>query len=442
MTVVRRLGLWLCCTAVSVTVSDAGRAELSGASHAHRASCQGEPATIVGVPGQRELVGTPGPDVIVSGGARVVAASAGDDRICVTGRASFVDAGEGNDVVHTSDSNMGTAVALGPGADYFSGGSRPDSVSAGDGTDVVSTGTGRDSYEDGSLSGPNDDVIDLGPGRDQASVGAQPLMGTLHGGAGRDLLNPRFGGEDSSGEALVDNRTQIATFNGQTWLRWSSFEGFGFGAFLPSVATTFIGSDADERVLASQEFEFGPDIELLSTGAGDDRVTLSGMAAPLDAGLGHDRLEVVGFADERSLTPAREIAIDLKDQTMRVDDGVRQRFAVRGVEDLEVDGFGTAFLSGTGDDNDMVVGNTCFSLMAGRGGADTLGGRVGDRCTPRMAAYFGVPNRVQADGGRGQDGLFGRGTNDVLVGGRGLDDAVGRGGFDRCSTERRASCEA
>lgn len=439
----RCVGLWAFCAAVSVGMSDAGRAETSGSAYIDRASCLGEPATIVGMPGQRELAGTSNSDVIVSGGARVVHASTGDDRICVTRRADFVDAGEGNDVVQTSDSDVGTTTtALGPGDDQFLGGSRPDSVRAGDGTDVVVTGTGRDSYEDDSLSGPNDDLVDLGPGQDQAVVGAQPLTGTLHGGAGRDFLNPRFGPEGSSGEALVDNRTQLATFNDQTWLRWSDFEAFGFAPYMPSVATTFIGSDADEQVLASREFEFGPDIEMLFMGAGDDRVTLSGMAAPLDAGLGRDRLEVVGFADERSLTPAREIAIDLKKQTMRVNDGVRQKFAVRGVEDLEVDGFGVAFLSGTGKGNGMVVGKTCFSWMAGRGGADTLGGRTGDKCTPQEAAFFDMPNRIQADGGTGRDELFGRGTNDVLVGGRGIDDAVGRGGFDRCSTERRATCES
>lgn len=442
MRVVRWLGLWACCTAVSVSMSDAGRAETSGSARVDGASCQGEPATIVGVPGQRELDGSSGPDVIVSGGARVVYASTGDDLICVTGRASFVDAGEGDDVVLTSDSKVGTTVALGPGADHFVGGSRPDFVRGGDGTDMVSTGTGNDTYEDDSLSGPNEDAVDLGPGRDQALVGAQPLRGTLHGGAGRDFLNPAFGGEDSSGDALVDNRTQLATFNGQIWLRWSGFEGFDFRAYVPRVATTFIGSDADEQVVASQEFEYGPDIELLSMGAGDDRVTFSGMAAPIDAGPGRDRLEVVGFTDERSQTPARQIDIDLQKQTMRVDDGGRRKFAVRAVEDLEVSGFGAAFLAGTGEGNNMVAGYVCFTRMAGRGGADTLGGRVGDRCTAQMAAFFGVPNRIQADGGRGHDGLLGRGTNDVLVGGRGPDDAVGRGGFDRCSTERRAGCES
>ena len=264
----------------------------------------------------------------------------------------------------------------------------------------------------------------------------------MHGGAGRDLLQPRFGDEDSSGEGLVDNRTQVATLDGQIWLRWSAFESFGFGAFQPSVAITFIGSDVGEQVLAFKEFEFGPNIELLATGAGDDRVILSGMAAPVHAGLGDDRLEVVGFADERSLTPAREIAIDLLEQTMRVDEGVRRKFTVRGVEDLEVDGFGAAFLAGTGKGNNMMAGNTCFAWMVGRGGADTLAGRAGGECTPQLAAFFDVPNRIQADGGRGHDKLLGRRTNDALVGGRGLDEAVGRGGFDRCSTERRTSCES
>lgn len=442
MRVALRLAVFTCCTMLGVTTPDPGGAEVWGSLRVDRATCQGEPATIVGVPGQRELAGTSGPDVIVTGGARVVDGSAADDRICVTGRASFVDAGEGNDVVHTSDGKVGTATALGPGSDHFVGGSRPDVVHAGDGYDVIATGAGRDSYGEDSLSGPNDDLVDLGGGRDEAFVGAHPFTGTLHGGAGRDVLRPSVGDEDSSGEAVVNNRTHVATLDGQIWLRWSTFENFGFGAFTPSVAITFIGSDAGEQVFASKVFEYGPNIELLATGAGDDRVVLSGMAAPVHAGLGHDRLEVIGFADERSLTPAREIAIDLRDQTMRVDDGWRRTFTVRGVEDLVVDGFGAAFLAGTGKGNDMMAGNTCFTSMVGRGGADTLAGRPGGECTPHLAAFFDVPNRIRADGGRGQDKLLGRRTNDVLVGGRGLDEAVGRRGLDRCSTERRTSCES
>src|SRR5687767_7512771 len=42
-------------------------------------TCHGVAATVVGPPGQNELSGTDGPDVIVSNGVRSVYANAGDD---------------------------------------------------------------------------------------------------------------------------------------------------------------------------------------------------------------------------------------------------------------------------------------------------------------------------------------------------------------------------
>lgn len=70
-------------------------------------TCLGEPATIVGTPGQVDLTGTEGDDVVVTNGAVGVSALGGEDLVCVTdvpdaavsGRTIAVDTGAGDDVL-------------------------------------------------------------------------------------------------------------------------------------------------------------------------------------------------------------------------------------------------------------------------------------------------------------------------------------------------------
>ena len=59
----------------------------------------GQAAMIVGTPGTLRLVGTEGPDVVVTNGSTIVESLGGDDVICVTGSAiANVFAGEGDDL--------------------------------------------------------------------------------------------------------------------------------------------------------------------------------------------------------------------------------------------------------------------------------------------------------------------------------------------------------
>ncbi|NYE36401.1 Ca2+-binding RTX toxin-like protein [Nocardioides cavernae] len=73
--------------------------------YAEGETCLGRLATAVGTPGQPELVGTEGDDVVVTDGAGSVATLGGDDWVCVTdvpgapGRTISVDTGEGDDAL-------------------------------------------------------------------------------------------------------------------------------------------------------------------------------------------------------------------------------------------------------------------------------------------------------------------------------------------------------
>src|SRR3954467_11032262 len=83
--------------------------------------CQGKEATIVATHGQRQVLGTDGPDVIVVANRNLnvtVKALDGDDTVCVIeGR---VAAGPGNDaVLAATPANGITWVDLGPGDDSF-----------------------------------------------------------------------------------------------------------------------------------------------------------------------------------------------------------------------------------------------------------------------------------------------------------------------------------
>jgi hypothetical protein len=211
--------------------------------HSTVESCQGRQATIVGAPSGEEeppLAGTSGPDVIVTNGAALTLAGAGDDLICVTapltpgffwvldvvagsgndtvlavGSAIAVDgitqiqgnigfhAGDGDDVVVATASGWGVNGALGEGADEFRGGPTLSDVFAGDDVtdterDVLRMGEGSDIVHTGQASLSNPDLVELGrvsllaqPDRDGAEDDATSVDGgelVVAGGQAAPLL--------------------------------------------------------------------------------------------------------------------------------------------------------------------------------------------------------------------------------------------------------------
>ena len=208
---------------VSALVAFATVATAAPPASAAARTCQGRPATVVGVPDADKVKGTPGDDVIVTNGAFEVLAGDGDDLVCATVNprdrdqgTSNIRAGRGDDLIIGHDG--GVWVELGEGADIFSGGAGQDSVVSGriatddQGTadivdvdhDVISTGVGGDLVGVGQPGVAVSDVVDLGPGEDELYLhGTDMTQGAL-----LDL------GDDQHDELIVDWPHEVTS----TWL--------------------------------------------------------------------------------------------------------------------------------------------------------------------------------------------------------------------------------
>ncbi|HLL51492.1 MAG TPA: calcium-binding protein [Thermomicrobiales bacterium] len=400
--------------------------------------CQGVPATVIGTPRTDRLAGTSGDDVIITAGARIAEALDGDDLVCVTRLTQYVAAGGGDDSVTTGDRQARTSISLDAGTDTFIGGARHDSVDGGTGADNISTGNGPDHYSEWSPT-PDNDQVRLGPGNDYASVASDDR---LSGGSGLNTLNLACC-QDVDQPLVVDNRAEVAIFDGKKLFHWVRFRGFHFDAWYSPERVVFEGTDAAEQVTASQEFEYGPTVDELNLRGGNDEVVLNGLLAPVAAGEGNDWLRVVGFADERSLTlEPGPLSVDLGDGWLRLGEDNDRTLGVTDVENVEVDGFITAEVSGDDQPNQLIAGQSCLARMQGHGGPDLITARPqAGGCSARTAEYFDVPRSVRADGGAGYDLLRGRETPDRLNGGPGIDTVDGRGSTDACTGELRLHCE-
>ena len=125
-------------------------------------TCSGQPASIVGTPGNDTISGTAGDDVMVGlGGDDVIRGHGGSDIIC---------GGDGNDVVHGS--RVGGDIFGDAGNDTLYSRGRA-GLTGGDGNDTL------DATADGSsdlLPGPGDDlVIGSAPKAMRSSTGSTPL---------------------------------------------------------------------------------------------------------------------------------------------------------------------------------------------------------------------------------------------------------------------------
>ena len=269
----------------------------SGGQAAATDLCQGQVATIVGTDDQRQLRGTTGPDVIVTGGADSVKALEGDDVVCVTGSTRRLNTSDGHDHVRTSNGRTRTGISLGRGDDTLSGGNRPDFVSPGRGTDQIVTGGGNDAYiGNGFGVSLSDAAVDLGPGNDRAVTPPNPAA-NIDGGTGSNVLVPQGDFDTAPGPWSFNNVTGTGTSPDGTGFVWQNFQRFTFDSSFDTGPLTFIGSGRDELVKVHRFFEIGPSLRSVDLGAGDDRVTYHGLISHADGGPGHDRLDVQDLGD-------------------------------------------------------------------------------------------------------------------------------------------------
>ncbi|WP_296604733.1 hypothetical protein [Nocardioides sp.] len=404
--------------------------------------CQGHRATIVGdrtSPGV--LKGTGGDDVIVTRG-HYVRSKAGDDRICVTGDATYVtvDAGSGDDrVVVKGSRRMRVHAILGRGQDVYLGGAGRDQVDADpevraghpspdDELDRVSTRGGKDTVEIGVPRQTTHDVLDLGDGADQVQV--YGLLGSdvrPRGGAGTDYLglipNGNASEDPPNGNWVIDNALETATVDGVVQSHWDAFEWFT-PSDLNAETVRFVGGDAAELLAADHE------LVSASMGGGDDVVAMGFFGGVQDVNLsggpGSDTLSV----------GSRELTVDLAAGELWDESGSADDPQVRFDTFENASGY-AGFLRIIGDAQDNVLrAYGCDVVVTGGAGDDRLQATPADpedKCQGNPGVDF--------SGEAGSDVLLGGPGPDRLDGGEDHDVAAGRGGIDVCLAEVRRACE-
>ncbi|MDR7253161.1 Ca2+-binding RTX toxin-like protein [Nocardioides sp. BE266] len=413
-------------------------------------TCQGQPATIVGTPGQFGLTGTEGADVIVTNGATSVSALGGDDLVCVTGGTPtqphvVVDAGAGDDVVDASASGSDVWTALGTGSDTYTGSPHGESVYAG--TNPFATGTSVDTEPDVVTTGAggtdlvfsgsdrtvlnSDTVVLSGGGGRLTWVGPLAAGGRLDGGGG-SKLDFTVG----SGAVVVDAVSGTMSQDGALQLRWTGFDRYRTGGAPSGTPSSFsfVGSDRDEELeldfadahTVDQRIDLGGGDDNLWMGAGD---SLGSRGSRYIGGPGKDHALIWGGTN---------LDVDLaQERIKRVRSGTTFRSTFTGFESQLV-GARKLVLTGT-PKADALPFRACRATVRGRGGKDVIGGNTSGRRFPTRLECGTRAFRLF--GGRGNDTLRGGTGRDLLVGGPGRDTVFGNSDRDRCSGEKLRSCE-
>ena len=412
-------------------------------------TCHGLPATIVGKGGEH-IIGTEGPDVIVSrdpeahdAGAFSFDSGAGDDVICAESEAFSGDAGPGDDLVDYSGVTIYTYVILGTGSDTFIGGGE-DYVVAGDkgdwgyvdnDLDIIDTGYGRDTVISGGTS-PTADRISMGAQVDTLHFASAPSPeGAFDLGDGPNRLVVDLA-SDPTRDWQVDARTRTLTHGGvaATWSGRVATYSFTPPAGPSDLA--FTGSA--ERETVDLDTSRGFLRAELRLGAGDDTVVERAPhyrnRSEYVGGPGEDTLATIGRTSDGGWA-FHKVWVDLSrhrvDYDVRLHD--RPDVTLSGFERVEAGG---RWVSVTGDNKDNVItSQACSSNLSGGSGEDLL---------DASEQPYGVCESwltAAIVGGPGDDVLIGSPGDDSLDGGSGNDVVRGRGGRDDCRGEDLVGCE-
>ncbi|QSR29328.1 hypothetical protein CFI00_02190 [Nocardioides sp. S5] len=402
-------------------------------------TCRGLPATVVGAPDQR-LVGTEGPDVVVTNGAQSLVALGGNDTICVTGTPVTtgqgiisIDAGAGDDHVEASVQGRGSSTTLGAGADTFiSGNGAEHSVYAGTSRLASSTDTEADnvritlgdaSVTSGQVGAVNLDTVAIDDGTvvwNGRSGGQGPVTA---GGRGNLVL----GG--ITGSTVIDARSGSATSESSS-LDFSGFTGFTFSGGSADGTLTFRGTGADERLEVFAPDAFERDVVMRG---GDDFYGTNGTGTRSSRARGGSGRDEVLLA-----LPTYDVTADLDGGRAVARQG-RAKKIVRttGFEDLSLTAR-RGVVDGTPASEQIIVAACRVNVSGDRGkdfvaATDELDDVWPVRDCSRYSAYL--------SGGRGKDMLFGGPGDDRLIGGAGRDTLDGGSGRDVCQGEKRRGCE-
>ncbi|MBK4214861.1 calcium-binding protein [Paracoccus caeni] len=398
---------------------------VNGSAHNDRLSGDARANTLIGNGGNDTLRGGGGNDLL-NGGNGFDFASFTDSNagvrvsLAVTG-AQFISSNLGSDRLVSIEGLIGSSRADrlegNAGANELSGGAGNDTLVGGEGNDVLNGGTGADTalylgskaatvslattaaqntgYGSDRLIGIEN--ISSGSGNDRltGSAGNNTLVSnagndTLLGGAGNDTLDGGAGNDQLDGGA------------GRDMLVFS-----GAAAVTVSLANTGVQATGygNDRIL---------NMEGVTGGSGNDRLTGNGIANELIGNAGNDRLIGAGGNDTLNGGAGND-TLDGGNGVDRVifdtNANIRVDLSKTGAQNT---GQGNDVLIGieqvvTGNGKDFLVGNGSANLLMGGGGADTLSGGAGnDR-------LVGGTGNDRLRGGTGNDDLLGGEGNDVFI---------------------------
>jgi Ca2+-binding RTX toxin-like protein len=284
-------------------------------------TCDGRPATIVGS-ADATVRGTANDDVVVTNGASFVDTGDGDDVVCLTvptdhpyATSAAITAGAGDDVVLIEGEGTSSTTDLGPGRDLFHGGDGDDSVRAG--------------LDDTVVADRGGDLVTYTLAREEL---LPDVVGTLTARRTDGWIKVVAPGR----RLVMDGRKGVVRLDGR-------------------VVTTF-------RVPPRMLFGVAQRVTLLGT-PGVDRLAGAACGKSVLRGRGGDD-ELVTYLDRetpREECPRRTVSA----------------FGGTGDDDL----LGTAY-------DDVLRGGPGRDDIRGQGGADVL---------------LGGPGRDRADGGKGRD---------------------------------------
>ena len=370
--------------------------------------------SLVGGAGIDSLVGGEGDDTL-SGGADndIVSGGNGNDRIIGSAN-DAIDGGAGTDTldntagttaeVVTFTSGTGGTVSDGStftGVEVFASDVGADRYDAANATIALTISTGADN--DTVTGGSANDTIDGGSGADSLSGGggADSILGgagadTILGGAGNDLLD---GGDDADRFVIAagDGTDQVTGGEGGTDSDTLDLSGLttGVTATLTGEAGTASTSGVTVNFTQIERLQTGTGADTISAatattgvwidaGAGDNRITGSGLADTITAAGGADSITSGAGADLVDAGGGDDtLTGEAGNDTLTGGDGQDQLYGGSDADRL-YGGAGNDLLSGgEGDDSlEGGTGNDSFAYAAGEGqdtvtgGEDGLGGDI------------------------------------------------------------------
>ena len=327
----------------------------------------------------------------------------------VTGFDFFaIEGRDGSDVLTVSSRVESSSFLVGDGVSGVPG--------PGDGSDLINGGPGSDQI----VSGGGNDTMRGGDGGDSVFTAALDGADFFSGGGDLDSISFRRGaavrvaldgtaddGEGCPGPGCEGDNVQpdvegVSTAAGDDVL---------IGSGGPNSLSSEAGDDTVSGGGGADEIFAGDGSNLVSGDAGPDRLSGGDDSDRLNGGRGDDLLEASGFGDDPDVLAGG-----------RGTDAVDYSSAIAGVR-VDPDGRADDGVAGEGDnvrpDIEDIFGSPFRDVLRGDGAAnDITGGGGADRLA----------------GGKGPDGLDGGDGADRIVGGKGRDLMDGGGSADRITS--------